>query len=335
MTTKADLFRQHCPSRKQKHGPLNDGNMRNLVTFASQSCGGGRASISPEPLTRQVYIISSSAYIHYLGARCAPRDGRLPPCSPAPPSTSGSKGQKETPSRTARGAGHTSRYNESDSSSVPLVSHMKQTQRHTHLHAHTARGPPLPVASRTQERRQLLQELLISLVEPVYLRTIDVDYEETPPVSSMFVTGGPGPCATPSVFARPEMVRPAATRDPPILQSSAPRKRGRNVYLPWRLPVRRGRGRSVCVWGGGGGKIPEGKKDTQKNTKRRQMDYSLIPTTLVSACPSAGLSTSTVMGTTISLLDTPSHAMWPGKASTSGTSCVCRVAAAVPHTPRP
>ena len=42
-----------------------------------------------------------------------------------------------------------------------------------------------------------------------------------------------------------------------------------------------------------------------------------------------------IIGTTISLLLLLSHAIWPGNASTSGTSCVTLVAAAVPHTPFP
>jgi hypothetical protein len=41
------------------------------------------------------------------------------------------------------------------------------------------------------------------------------------------------------------------------------------------------------------------------------------------------------IGTTISLLESPSHAMCPGKASTSGTSWVSIFSAAVPHTPLP
>lgn len=44
---------------------------------------------------------------------------------------------------------------------------------------------------------------------------------------------------------------------------------------------------------------------------------------------------SLIIGTTISLADSLSQAMWPGKLSTSGTSCVDRVDAAVPQTPRP
>ncbi len=40
-------------------------------------------------------------------------------------------------------------------------------------------------------------------------------------------------------------------------------------------------------------------------------------------------------GTTISERESASQAMWPGKACTSGTSWVVRVAAAVPHTPLP
>jgi hypothetical protein len=44
---------------------------------------------------------------------------------------------------------------------------------------------------------------------------------------------------------------------------------------------------------------------------------------------------SLTIGTTISLLLAPSHAMWPGNMSTSGTSCVVAVLAAAPHTPRP
>lgn len=64
-------------------------------------------------------------------------------------------------------------------------------------------------------------------------------------------------------------------------------------------------------------------------------EYSLIPTSFFSTSPSAGLSTSTVMGTTISLLEAPSQAMCPGKASTLGTSWVSRVAAAAPQTPLP
>lgn len=74
----------------------------------------------------------------------------------------------------------------------------------------------------------------------------------------------------------------------------------------------------------------------KQNKSVKDSGDSLIPTTFFSTCPpSSGLTTSTVTGTTISLLEAPSHAMWPGNASTSGTSCVCFVAAAVPHTPRP
>jgi hypothetical protein len=40
-------------------------------------------------------------------------------------------------------------------------------------------------------------------------------------------------------------------------------------------------------------------------------------------------------GTTSSERDAESQAMCPGNCSTSGTSCVRRVLAAVPHTPRP
>ena len=42
-----------------------------------------------------------------------------------------------------------------------------------------------------------------------------------------------------------------------------------------------------------------------------------------------------VTGTTISLSERLSQAMWPGKACTSSTIWVCFVAAAAPHTPRP
>ncbi|KAH9826017.1 hypothetical protein Tdes44962_MAKER03800 [Teratosphaeria destructans] len=42
-----------------------------------------------------------------------------------------------------------------------------------------------------------------------------------------------------------------------------------------------------------------------------------------------------MIGTTISLLESPSQAMWPGKLSTSGTSCVFAWAAAAPQTPLP
>ena len=41
------------------------------------------------------------------------------------------------------------------------------------------------------------------------------------------------------------------------------------------------------------------------------------------------------IGTTTSLRLSLSHAMWPGKRSTSGTSCVSREAAAAPQTPLP
>lgn len=44
---------------------------------------------------------------------------------------------------------------------------------------------------------------------------------------------------------------------------------------------------------------------------------------------------STKIGTTTSLLLSPSHAMCPGNSSTSGTSCVRPLAAAAPQTPRP
>ena len=44
---------------------------------------------------------------------------------------------------------------------------------------------------------------------------------------------------------------------------------------------------------------------------------------------------STTSGTTISERDAASQTMWPGNACTSGTRCVARVAAAVPHTPLP
>jgi len=44
---------------------------------------------------------------------------------------------------------------------------------------------------------------------------------------------------------------------------------------------------------------------------------------------------SATIGTTSSDADAASQAIWPGKACTSVTSCVVRVAAAVPHTPRP
>ncbi len=40
-------------------------------------------------------------------------------------------------------------------------------------------------------------------------------------------------------------------------------------------------------------------------------------------------------GTTSSLREAESHAMWPGNAFTSGTTTLRRSAAAVPHTPLP
>jgi hypothetical protein len=43
----------------------------------------------------------------------------------------------------------------------------------------------------------------------------------------------------------------------------------------------------------------------------------------------------TEIGTTTSLMLSPSQAICPGNSSTSGTSCVCCVEAAVPQTPRP
>jgi hypothetical protein len=46
-------------------------------------------------------------------------------------------------------------------------------------------------------------------------------------------------------------------------------------------------------------------------------------------------SPSRISGTTISLADALSQAMWPSNALTSSTRCTCRVAAATPHTPDP
>lgn len=58
---------------------------------------------------------------------------------------------------------------------------------------------------------------------------------------------------------------------------------------------------------------------------------SIIATTFFTPLPPALAR----IGTTISLLLSPSQAMWPGNLSTSATSCVFCVAAAAPQTPRP
>jgi hypothetical protein len=66
---------------------------------------------------------------------------------------------------------------------------------------------------------------------------------------------------------------------------------------------------------------PASSASPQINTQRKKLKTLTFP--------------STKIGTTISLFDAPSHAICPGKRSTSGTSCVSAVAAATPQTPRP